>query len=203
MLDSYGAGPDGHPSGVSHRQTLPRALRRLTVRRCTMARDRKPVCTARQNEIIEEIVVSLRPWKKGKTEFAITNDVKNNLNGVIHLAQAPPPFPTRTQVREHAKQLDHALCEVERLLPGPSMVLFDPLPSVKEVKRLRRMCAYAISRGFGHHANFDHTKRWCALFASCLICDLSAEAATGTADGPFRMITSLLYEAATGQGAPI
>jgi hypothetical protein len=67
-----------------------------------------------------------------------------------------------------------------------------------ELKRLRRICARAIDPGFGLHPNYDQDKHACAWFAFNLMRNLSDHEITGTEDGSFRTITSLLFEALSG-----
>jgi hypothetical protein len=54
--------------------------------------------------------------------------------------------------------------------------------------------------GFGHHPNFDPLNRFCAYWARSLMLNLSRKKITGTKDDAFRVVASLLYEAASGQG---
>ena len=136
---------------------------------------------------------------------------------MIRLAQLTPQLVKQNHYRAHAKKLDQALSEVETHLPGPlSDFLFNPLQNwtddglrakharfnafAEEVKRMRRICARAMGPGIGLHPNYDHTKHTCAHWAYCLIRELSENKISGTEDGLFRNITSLLYEATTGQG---
>ena len=68
-----------------------------------------------------------------------------------------------------------------------------------ELKRLRKICADAINPGFGFHPNYDPVKYHCASFAHDLISELSDMKINGTKSGAFCTITSLLYEAVSGQ----
>ena len=68
-----------------------------------------------------------------------------------------------------------------------------------ELKRLRKVCADAINPGFGFHPNYDPLKFQCAWIAQFLIRELSDVKISGTKDGAFWTITSLLYEAVSGQ----
>jgi hypothetical protein len=68
-----------------------------------------------------------------------------------------------------------------------------------ELKRLRKVCARAIKPGLGDHANYDELKHMAAYIARGLLTELSQHEVTGTKDAPFRAITSLFYEAASGQ----
>lgn len=69
-----------------------------------------------------------------------------------------------------------------------------------ELKRMRDVCALAVHPGFGHHPNFDPLNRFCAYWARSLMLNLSRKKITGTKDDAFRVVASLLYEAASGQG---
>ena len=68
-----------------------------------------------------------------------------------------------------------------------------------ELKRLRKVCADAIDPGFGFHPNYDPVKYHCAWFAHVMMRKLSDMKISGTKDGAFWTITSLLYEAVSGQ----
>jgi hypothetical protein len=68
-----------------------------------------------------------------------------------------------------------------------------------ELNRLREVCARAINPGYGYDSNYDRIKHFCAAFAKGLVCALFRRPITGTMDGPFRAIASLLYEAVSGR----
>jgi hypothetical protein len=84
------------------------------------------------DEIVEEIVDHLRPWKSHKSAAAITAAVNHELNVLLQLAPLQAKLFDRGRNRTHAKKLDRALGEVEMLLasaPGAlAWFLFDPLP---------------------------------------------------------------------------
>lgn len=92
----------------------------------------EPANTVRRNEIVEEIVVSLRPWKDRKTSAAITAEVNHELDVLLELAPKQAKLYDRSRNRAHAQQLDRALAEVETLLSSaPGLLawsLFSPLP---------------------------------------------------------------------------
>ena len=75
----------------------------------------------------------------------------------------------------------------------------DQVSLAGELKRLRKVCADAIDPGFGFHPNYDPVKYHCAWFAHVMMRKLSDMKISGTKDGAFWTITSLLYEAASGQ----
>jgi hypothetical protein len=66
---------------------------------------------------------------------------------------------------------------------------------VMELRRLRKVCA----QDYGLHPNFDHAKHASAQIACGLMQDFSDAKISGTQDQAFRIITSLLYEAVSGQ----
>jgi len=84
------------------------------------------------DEIVEEIVDHLRPWKDHKSVAAITAAVNPELEVLLKLAPLQAKLFDRARNRAHAKKLDDALSEVETLLasaPGVlAWFLFDPLP---------------------------------------------------------------------------
>ncbi len=70
---------------------------------------------------------------------------------------------------------------------------------VDEIKRLHEVCTTVIDPKSRVHRNYDHAKHESASFALNLMAKLSDSKITGTVDGAFRTITSLLYEAVSGQ----
>ncbi len=196
-------------------------------------RDFTPPDAIRLDEIVEEIVDSLRPWKTRMSEAQVTTSVIQSLGMLVKFAALEAAFSDRNQNRVRAQQLDSALAEVETLLTSaPSILavlLFNPLPPLimtedgeltqdilsiedierrlrkradsftAEVNRLRRICTRVIDHGLGPHPNYDSAKHTSAWFAHGLMRGLSDGKITGTEDDPFRVITSLLYEACSGQ----
>jgi hypothetical protein len=88
----------------------------------------------RRGEIVEEIVDHLRPWKSHESGAAITAAVNHELNLLLRLAPLQAKLFDRAQNRAHAKKLDGALSEVEKLLASaPGLLawfMFDPLPPI-------------------------------------------------------------------------
>jgi hypothetical protein len=68
-------------------------------------------------------------------------------------------------------------------------------PFFAELKRVRKICA----RNYGIHPNYDHAKNLSAQFSYGLMREHSDKKITGTEAQAFRIITSLLYEAVSGQ----
>lgn len=62
----------------------------------------EPANTVRRNEIVEEIVVSLRPWKDRKTSAAITAEVNHELDVLLELAPKQAKLYDRSRNRAHA-----------------------------------------------------------------------------------------------------
>jgi hypothetical protein len=182
-----------------------------------------PPDATRRGEIVEEIVVWLRPFKRRMTEAAVTAAINPCLDLLLRVP-LDAKLGDRRQNRAHAEQLDDALLEVETLLasapPVLSLALFDPVtitedgvfvPSSNdewnrkrkdfagELTRLRKVCADAIDPGFGFHPNYAIVKYHCARSAHYLMSNLSDTKISGTKDGAFWTIASLLYEAVSGQ----
>jgi hypothetical protein len=185
------------------------------------------------DEIVEEIVDHLRPWKNHKSGAVITAAVNHELGVLRKLVPMQARLFDRAGNRTHAKKLDRALSEVETLLasaPGAlAFLLFYPLPPMTltedgelvqitqsienielvyraragsfsaELKRLREVCARGVDPGFATHPNYDQAKHSCAWLALGLMRELSDGKITGTKDSAFRAVTSLLYEAVSGQ----
>jgi hypothetical protein len=187
-----------------------------------------PTDATRRGEIVEEILVWLRPWKHRVSEAAVIAAVNQHLDLLLLLPPDVKLFDRRLY-RAHAKELDCALLKVETLVasaPGAlALALFDPVTITEngvlmvpssinqikrlyrkradsfagELKRLRKVCAGAIDPGFGFHPNYDPVKTQCAWIAHYLMKELSNMKISGTKDGAFWTITSLLYEAVSGQ----
>jgi hypothetical protein len=187
-----------------------------------------PPMSARE-QIVEGIVENLRPWKDGKSCHTVTAQVKEKLNELVKLASLlkKNTFDAR-RAGEYAKKLGKAIDKVEALLQSSPLRLWlrlfnprtdmtgnfskPPKPSesfeemisgrkaraetvLAELARLRILCA----QRFGYPPNYDDEKEACAVFAFCMLYELSARKITGTENAPFRTITGLLYEVVTGK----
>jgi hypothetical protein len=114
--------------------------REETLARCESSYVRKNDMASRRgtDEIVEEIVDHLRPWKGHKSVAAITAAVNHELGVLLKLAPLAAKLSDRARNRAHAKKLDGALSEVETLLasaPGVlAWLLFDPLPPMTIAK---------------------------------------------------------------------
>jgi hypothetical protein len=182
--------------------------------------DAAPLTAIRRDEIIEEIVDHLRPWKHRLGDADVRHSVNLSLDVVVRLVPRNAEI-NDVRTRAHAEQLDSALSKVEALLASAPNVLADYLiPSVAfrkakmpavseirqrwdfvvdEIKRLHEVCAAVNNPKLRVHQNYDHGKHESARFALDLMAKLSDNKITGTVDGAFRAITSLLYEAISGQ----
>jgi hypothetical protein len=179
-----------------------------------------------RDEIVEEIVDHLRPWKGRKDNAAITTEVNRELDLLL---EWPPQATLRSYQKEertHARRLHSALTEVETLLSSArgwlSHYLFYPfLPSLHlsywewerthreryasfaaELRRLRSVCAHAVNPGFDH-PNYDPLKHFCAKSAHGLMQAMSDKRITSSKDGAFRTIAGLLYKAVRGKRADL
>ena len=99
------------------------------------ARALTPPDAIRMDEIVEEIVDHLRPWKAPRSE--VTARVSGELRLLLIIAPLEAErVADRTQNRTHAQQLGDALRKVEALLasaPQPlRLFLLNPLPMTTE-----------------------------------------------------------------------
>jgi hypothetical protein len=179
----------------------------------------RPSDAIRRGEIVEEIVLNLRPWKDRISETTVTAEVNRELDILLGHVPAQARWSNRARNRAHAQKLDGALRKVEKLTrlastPGYlAFLLFSPPsgapPSIgdiehasqtfaAELKRMRNVCAFAVDPRFGSHPNYDHAKHLSARSAHGLMQGLSKRKITGTEGGRFRTIANLLYEAISG-----
>src|SRR5262249_39146960 len=88
-----------------------------------------------RDEIVEEVVENLRPWKNHKSRDSVTAAVNQQLDVLVKLAPLQAELFDARQYRGHAKKLDKALSNVEKLLKAaPAMLavsLFNPLPPLE------------------------------------------------------------------------
>ncbi|WP_338821629.1 hypothetical protein WDM22_26410 [Bradyrhizobium septentrionale] len=184
-----------------------------------------PPSPTRRSEIVEEILHHLHPLKAKNSTAAVAAKVNQALDGHLQHALQQAKVSTRTQIQEHAKQLDLALMKVEALLrSAPGAVIWSlhylaaPVRTkperaedseraiwkraedfAAELGQMRQRCARMGDTGFERHPNYDDTKHACAWGAHGLMEGSSNAKISGTQDGAFRAIASLLYEAISGQ----
>ncbi len=188
-----------------------------------------PSDAIRRGEIVEEVVDNLRPWKNRKSRETVTRDVDHSIGVLRKLVAAQMLLLDQQPFREFRKKLDKALSDVEKVLASKpvmfSQFLFRTTPQVgdsfvsissmssrefeeffnnhhkrsdafdTELKRLRDICA----RDVGIHPNYDVAKHRSADFAHGLMGALSDQKISGTENKGFRVITTLLYEAISGE----
>jgi hypothetical protein len=190
-----------------------------------MPRDKGLAARRGEDEIVEEIAVHLRPWKARQTGKAVAIRVSEQMKLLREFVPLQAKLFDRRRLRAHAQKLDKSLAEVQEILVtdpgGLNLHLFRPdswssdemnsmeamalafqrrsEPLAAELARLRKVCARAINPGFGLHPNHDHAKGLCPWFARGLMLELSNAKITGTKDASFRVISSLLYEAISGE----
>jgi hypothetical protein len=190
-----------------------------------MPREKGLAARRGEDEIVEEIAVHLRPWKARQTGDAVAIRVSEQMKLLREMVPLQAKLYDRRRLRAHAQRLDKSLAEVQEILVtdpgGLNLHLFRPdswsrdemnsmeamalafqrrsEPLAAELARLRKVCARAINPGFGLHPNYDHAKGLCPWFGRGLMLELSNAKITGTKDAPFRVISSLLYEAVSGE----
>lgn len=186
---------------------------------------KKVISSGRLEEIVEEIVNNLPP-RKGFSHAEITVAVRQAISELREKVPWQMKLSDRAAMKAHARKLYTAVSELELLLetaPGMMWALLfsevGPLPNelmskekmvagfisrsepfFDDLNRLRKGCAQAIKKGWGTHPNYDHAKSLSAQSAYDLMKAHSAAKITGTEDGPFRTVTSLIYEAISGRG---
>jgi len=167
-------------------------------------------------EIVEEIMDNLRPWTRPESE------VKVGIQQTIESLRKAnsPEFEdefSRSAIKKSAQEFGAAIAEVEKALqrihPMVAGLVFAEMegeprhPSYKEaISAFQRKLGWMRSLGEsftrnppGSHSNFDHSKERCAKSAHELMRWFSQQTPTGTAERPFRTITSLLYQAVSGK----
>jgi hypothetical protein len=111
---------------------MPRRKRPKNTRLEVRALALSPAPVARVEQIVEEIVDQLRPWKGG--EARVTESVQYDLKWLLFLAPLEATRSNRTLNRVHARKLYRALLSIEELLataPGPiRSFLENPLPTM-------------------------------------------------------------------------
>jgi hypothetical protein len=167
-------------------------------------------------------------FKDHASEAEVTAYVNETLERMLKFdyRKAKKPFD-RSLNRTHAKKLDSALTEVLQLWESAPRALMTHLryslsPWAEdedrawtededracrerenflyaELIRLRERCALAINPGIGVHPNYGNAQVDCAWVAYDLMWKFSKRKITGTEDGTFRTIASLLYKAVFGR----
>jgi hypothetical protein len=188
-----------------------------------------PADATRRGEIVEEIVDWLRPWKNRMSGAEVTATVNQHLDLLALAPRDAKLMDRRlyrAHAKQLDGAL-HKVETLVASAPGAlALALFDPatitedsllmwapssMDQIKraywkhaisfagELKRLRKVCARAIDPGFGFHPNYEPVKTQCAWIAYYIMRELSNMKISGTKDGAFWTITSLLYEAVSGQ----
>jgi hypothetical protein len=200
--------------------------KKLSTRSRVMKRDVAPLNEIGRDEIVEEVVDHLRPWKNHKSRDTVTSKVNHSIDVLRKLVPIQKKLSDRRLFQENAKKLGKVLSNVEQLLASSQGMfrwfLFNTTPTEfspvfllsdksfegvisehhtravafdKELKRLRELCA----RYIGLHPNYDLAKHLSAEFAYGLMQQISEGEISGTEDKAFRTITTLLYEAVSGE----
>jgi hypothetical protein len=179
----------------------------------------------RLEEIAEEILVNLPP-RKGTSPADLTNAVRKTIVELRGRVTWQIKLNPGRAMRERAKELFKTLMTLESLLdtaPGKlHALLFSDLQIsdgelsseeamrdgylkrseafFNDLHRLHMVCGHFMGKLIGTHGNSDPAKSLSARSAYGLMQSHSVAKITGTQDGPFRTVTSLLYEALSGYG---
>jgi len=192
-----------------------------------MAKKRKTaqaVTHSRKAEIVQDIVRELGRLKYPRSQ--VTAHVGQGMEMLCKTAPVFKKLADRRANRIHAEKLDRALLNVEKLIesspdkvklslfyphypPSPISTGIEDVSNlhqnrvesfIGEIRRLRQVCHNAIKLGYGSHPNTDTEAHGCASLASALMLNLSHEKPSSSSDkSRLRQITSLLYEAVTGE----
>lgn len=163
-------------------------------------------------EIAEEIMDNLRPWMRPESE--VEADIQEAIKSLRKLNSPIYDF-NRSAIKKSAQEfvprlpklINHGDASIPwccacysrgMSLPGTNKAPFNHF--LDELERMRIECERLARDPFvGVHPNFDLVKNSCARSALGLMRKFSQQAPTGTSEGPFRTISSLLYQAVSGE----
>jgi hypothetical protein len=166
-------------------------------------------------EIVEEIIDNLRPWTRPESE--VEANIQQAIESLQKRFRSTAPRASRSAIKKWAQEAGAAFAEAEESLRRvpPSVALFEEPPPPfeqmsplapsseeafrNELKRLRIVFERLARYPGGSHPNFDHAKWECGRCAFELVRNLSQRTPTGTTEGPFRTIASLLFQAISGK----
>ena len=156
---------------------------------------------ARADDIVEEILDHLRPWKRREAD--VRAEVENRIALLVKIAAGVDQWPRGADVRRQAERARETLAQLRtELAREPLRSFIDPhiavLQSVEGLDRLDEILADVKLIKFPDPRS-DPRQRICAEVADALIHELSTRRATGTADTALPAIASLLFKAVTGQ----
>jgi hypothetical protein len=91
-----------------------------------------PPNAQRRDEIVEEVVENLRPWKNHNSRDTVKAEVNHEIDVLLKIVPLQKKLFDPRPARKHAKKLDKALSNVEELLASSpaslALFLFDPMP---------------------------------------------------------------------------
>lgn len=186
------------------------------------------VTAERTEEIVEEVVVNLRPWIARANENTIASAVRKEIENILgRLSRLRNINETGNprKVKNFSAKLEKAVRKVEGLLLSgvdyssffnpyvrrmAKVVGISEMPNFDESMEETQARAEAFISDLiairkicvadvGYHHNFDPAKYESARSAYGLLQKFSAAKITGTNDQPFRIITSLIYESISGR----
>ena len=85
-----------------------------------MKRDVVPLSAIRRDEIVEEVIDNLRPWKNHRSRDTVTPKVKHSIDALRKIVPIQKELYDRKPFREFAKKFDKALSKIEELLASSS-----------------------------------------------------------------------------------
>jgi hypothetical protein len=158
---------------------------------------------SRADDIVEEILVHLQPWKRKQREADIRSEVEKRIALLVETAARIDQWPRVADVRRQAAEArktlarlrDQLACEPLRSFIAPHIAIsqsVECLDRLDEILANTRLIKAPDPRS-------KPKQRLCAEAADALIYQFSKEPATGTPEGPLHAIASLLFEAITGE----
>jgi hypothetical protein len=154
-------------------------------------------------EIVEEIVVNVRPWSQA--EAAVHKGVVNQLSWLLMVRNEMlrnKKSCRRTESNQAVRKLEPALRALINVMESVPPDFFGSRQCSELLRHLQILSANLERRKQLRKfipKKYDLMKMWCAISAYEIIERLSDRPPTGTVEGPLRTVASLLYEAATGK----
>jgi hypothetical protein len=163
----------------------------------------RAISTASRDEIIDAIVENL--GGEGREHFILPESVSRRWEVIdsyidrLGALQRPLQRVDRRRRAEAdiAKEIDDLLAELEVKLAHPHAPRFNA-QILRGIKWMREMCQWQMKARPRPHHPVDHLKRACAHCAFDLMRRFSDLPISGTLEGPFFVITGLLYGVVAG-----
>jgi hypothetical protein len=153
-------------------------------------------------DIVEEILEHLWPWKRKRCEADIRSEVEKRIALLVETAAQIDQMPRGADVRRQAAEARETLGRLRDQLAREPLRSHRPLVArwqFIDLDLLDETLAYTKSKNMFPDPRSKPIQGVCAGVADALIYQFSKKPATGTPDSALHAITSLLYEAITGE----